>query len=193
MKIKQLVPAAAIVLLSTIGSASAAPITFEFESATSGTHLVTSPSMTQMGTTVTMTGSGDLYNTRQGVGVGTDAYTSTGESVSFTFTPNAVSLLSGIVFESAKSMSGSDFRILGDGVELTNISFINEFITSGGTFLTSLNFDNWTATTFEFAGMSDNGFRVKSLTVEVPEPGMVALMGIGLLMAGVATRRRRKS
>ncbi len=193
MKIKQLLPVAIIALLGTAGSASAAPVTFEFDSATSGVHLVTSPSMSQMGTTVTMSGSADLYNTRQGVGVGMDAYTSTGESVSFTFTPNAVSLLSGIVFESARSMSGSDFRISGDGTELTNISFINEFITTGGTFLTSLNFNNWSATTFEFAGMSDNGFRVKSLTVDVPEPGMIALMGMGLLMAGVATRRRRKS
>ncbi len=192
MKIKQLLPVALVGLLGTVGSASAAPITFSFDSAMPGIHLVTTPSSTQMGTTVTMAGTDDLYNTRQGVGVGSDAYISTGESISFTFTPNAVSLLSGVVFESSRTMTGADFSLYGDGTLLDNISFINTWST-GGSYFTSLNFGNWTATEFLFSGMSDNGFRVKKLTVDVPEPGMVALMGMGLLLAGVATRRRRKS
>ncbi len=192
MKIKQLLPVALIGLLGTVGSVSAAPITFGFASATSGIHLVTSPSMTQMGVTVTTTGSDTLYNTRQGVGVGSDALTSLGENISFTFTPNAVSLLSGVVFESARTISGADFDLFGDGTLLDSISFTNTWST-GGSYFTALDFGDWTATNFNFVGMSDNGFRVKYLTVDVPEPGMVAMLGLGLLMAGVATRRRRKS
>lgn len=193
MKIKQLLPVAIIGLMGAVSSASAAPITFSFGGSTSAPQLVTSLSTTQMGTTVTMSGgNSDLYNTHQGVGVGADAYTTMGENISFTFTPNAVSLLSGVVVESASSISGADFQLLGDGMALANISFTNQYL-SGGTYFTTLAFNGWFATTFEFVGMSNNGFRIKTLTVDVPEPGMVALMGIGLLMAGVATRRRRKS
>jgi len=192
MKIKQLLPIALIGLLGAVGSASAAPITFSFDSSTYGTFLVTTPTMTQMGTTVTMAGSDDLYNTSQGIGVGGDALTSLGENISFTFTPNSVSLLSGVVFETANTLVGSDFALFGDGSLLSNISFVNTWF-SGGSYFTSLDFGNWTATEFNFVGMSSNGFKIKKLTVDVPEPGMVAMLGLGLLMAGVATRRRRKS
>ncbi len=192
MNIKKLLPIALIGLLGTAGSVSAAPITFEFDSGTPGLTLLSSSSITQMGTTVAMVGSDTLYNSRVGLGVGSDGLITTGENVSFTFTPNAVSLLSGIVFESARTISGADFELYGDSVLLSNISFTNSFL-SGGTFLTTLTFGGWTATEFNFVGMSDNGFTIKRLTVEVPEPGMVAMLGLGLLMAGVATRRRRKS
>lgn len=195
MKIKQLLPIALVGLLGTVGSASAAPITFSFDSPSWSPVLVTTPSMTQMGTTVTMSGGNDdLYNNLQGVGVGTDALISAGESISFTFTPNAVSLLSGVVFESVATISGADFNLYGDGTLLNNFSFTNQWsATNGGSYFTTLNFGNWNATEFMFSGTSSNGFSVKKLTVDVPEPGMVALMGMGLLLAGVATRRRRKS
>jgi len=192
MKIKQLLPIALAGLLGTVGSASAAPITFSFDSNTWYPSEVTTPSMTQMGTTVTMAGTDTLYNTLQGVGVGDDALTSTGESISFTFTPNAVSLLSGVVFESSMTLSGADFNLYGDGTLLNSFSFLNTW-SVGGSYFTSLDFGSWNATEFMFSGMSNNGFRIKKLTVDVPEPGMVALMGMGLLLAGVATRRRRKS
>jgi len=191
MKFKQTLAIAVIGLLGVMGSANAAPITFKFDSATSGIHSVASPfAQTDMGTTVTVTGSDDLYNTRQGIGIGSDAFTSTGENISFTFTPNDVFLLSGIVFESARSLSGADFALYGDSVLFEHISFTNSFF-SGGSYFTTLNFNNTSASMFTFAGLSDNGFRVKALTVDAPEPGMIALMSLGLLMAGVATRRRK--
>jgi len=192
MKIKQLLPIALIGLLGTVGSVSAAPITFSFDSATPGSYNVTGFTSTQMGTTVTVGGSGDQYNTRQGIGIGMDALTSANENITFTFTPNAVSLLSGVVFETANTLSGSDFALYGDGALLSNFSFTNTWF-SGGSYFTALSFGNWTATEFNFVGLTSNGFKVKRLTVDVPEPGMVAMLGLGLLMAGVATRRRRKS
>ena len=192
MKIKQLLPIALIGLLGTVGSVSAAPMTFDFSSATYGTFDVTGFTSTQMGTTVSVTGSGDIYNSWEGMGVGSDAYTSSNESIAFTFTPNAVSLLSGVVFESAYEIASADFALFGDGTLLQNISFTNTW-QNGGSWFASLDFGDWNATEFNFVGMSDNGFKVKELTVDVPEPGMVAMLGLGLLMAGVATRRRRKS
>ncbi|MCF6219373.1 MAG: PEP-CTERM sorting domain-containing protein [Gammaproteobacteria bacterium] len=194
MNIKQLLPVALIGLLGTVGTASAAPMTFNFDTNVPGIYNATGFTQTQMGTTVAVTGTGDLYNTRQGIGVGSDALTSSNESISFTFTPNAVSLLSGLVFESASAMTSADFALYGDGVLLDNYTFTNQWAAGNGqSYFNSITFDNWSATTFNFAGMSDNGFRIKYLTVDVPEPGMVAMLGLGLLMAGVATRRRRKS
>ena len=192
MKLKMLIAASAVGLMSLAQTAVATPITFSFESATPGIHSVASPyTQTINGVTVDATANGDLYNTRQGMGVGADAFISTDEELSFTFAPSAVHLLSGVVFESAASISGADFDLYGDGTLLSSVSILNTW-TTGGSYFTSLDFGNWAATVFTFAGLSDNGFRVKRLTVDVPEPSVIALLGTGLLLMGISSRRRRK-
>jgi hypothetical protein len=195
MKTKHLIAAALLGMASFAQSAIAAPITFSFTSDTSGIHSVSSPyTQTVSGITASVTGSDDLYNTRQGIAVGDDALTTAGEEISFSFSPNTVSLLTGIVFEVPRTDPGAAFDLYGDAVFLGHFSIVGAF---DPYFITlDLSGYNWSAETFTFIGSDDggtnpDGFRIKRLIVDAPEPGILALMGASLLLMSAGVRRRK--
>ncbi len=108
-----------------------------------------------------------------------------GESLTFAFTPT-VAVIDSLVFE--RGSTGS-MELWADGSFLTSLSW-------SGRGLETLAI-GVTADTLEFRGISGS-FRVRALTIEelgsapVPEPGTVALMGLGLGALGVAGLRRRR-
>ena len=181
----------ALVSLSMMGTASAS---YVFDLRGSGGDLAEpyAISSTDFGLSaiVTSAGGDNVYQSVFGLGVrGNDSLMiDEGESLTFDFSPESVSLLSSLIVEPIWSNGSAMINVYGDGVFLdmltltaTATSFVDVNLASYG----------WEAGNFTFEGaVGTDQFSIKKL-VTVPEPAPIALLGLGLLSLGLIRRSKK--
>lgn len=182
-------------MLLAVGSVSHATIiTYDFTNTSAlGTgSLGNSVDLTVDSLTAQISGIGGQVhrNNNRGLGVsGSPAgnRVGVGEALSFDFSPISVVAISSLLFERGNGAGQIDVWI--DGAFSDSILW-----TAGGgsSTFTYLFAGNPLGSVFEFRGMADD-FRIQEFSVAtVSEPGMLALMGVGLLSIGAAARRKRR-
>jgi len=174
-------------------SVSAAPIVFDFNG--NGGYM-SGYSETINGVTVNVSSSSTsatpLYQGTFGLGVsgGASAMNDFGETLTFSFSPDEVKILNGLVVDPLRNSANVIFDLFGDGVLLGTFNVAST--TSSYVFL-NLGQYNWEATEFSFSAVSGSDqFGIKQLSVGVSEPTVLLLMGLGLLSMGIARTKRRK-
>jgi hypothetical protein len=183
--------------------ASAAPITYIFGTGNNtglgtGNLGTTNVTVTVDGLMLDITSSPGNINRQAANGLGVqggnaDQSVGDGESLIFEIlnSPGSASLLSGLIFE--KSGSGAEsgagsFDLFVDDVFNQTVSWA-----AGGANSQVLENINASGLKYEFRGVAVDdtvAFRVTQLTFQVPEPGTLAIVGLGLVGLGIARRRR---
>jgi len=141
--------------------------------------------------TVTAAAPGDrVKQTSIGVGVFDDKINNT-EKLSVSIAPESAGLLGVVVFETGINSAGF-LELFVDGVSH------GQFMTTGGA-SSPIDFSplNLSGSLFEFLGVQNgiqaSNYSLTSLTLHVgsaPEPGILALLGVGVLGIGVMRRRQ---
>ncbi len=113
-----------------------------------------------------------------------------GESLILSFNPGPVTLLRAITFDTVSNNEPISFALFVDGILAGTF---NDLSADGQAFQSvDLTGVNTLGSVFTIQGLvGDEGFRVAGIRAQMPEPGLLALFGLGLL--GMAASRRRLS